>query len=211
MPSLTTFDSDSVSTDIKLDTLKHSEFHGSWMCIWIRSLCSYYRSSSMTKPTKWPVHPAMTLVSVGICPVWSESSLCAWRKCRSLATHWAHSEDSDKTGWMPRLIWVSAQSDQSLLGTQVFCWFCHVAAHILIPFQVAYKLFMEVGLFETFRIPVAPFLNYFHALEMGYRDKPCELFPFVNTYQFVCLQGVYGPLRLFHSFQASLVELKILP
>ena len=33
---------------------------------------------------------------------------------------------------------------------------------------------MEVGLFETFRIPVGPFLNYFHALEMGYRDKPCE-------------------------------------
>ena len=33
---------------------------------------------------------------------------------------------------------------------------------------------MEVGLFETFRIPVAPFLNYFHALEMGYRDKPCK-------------------------------------
>ena len=26
----------------------------------------------------------------------------------SLATHWAHSEDSDQTGWMPRLIWVFA-------------------------------------------------------------------------------------------------------
>ncbi|KAK3583959.1 hypothetical protein CHS0354_033754 [Potamilus streckersoni] len=38
--------------------------------------------------------------------------------------------------------------------------------------KVAYKLFMEVGLFETFRIPVGPFISYFHALEMGYRDKP---------------------------------------
>ncbi|KAL4232928.1 cGMP-inhibited 3' [Mactra antiquata] len=38
--------------------------------------------------------------------------------------------------------------------------------------KVAYKLFMEVGLFETFRIPVAPFMNYFHALELGYREKP---------------------------------------
>ncbi|XP_060592885.1 cGMP-inhibited 3',5'-cyclic phosphodiesterase 3A-like, partial [Ruditapes philippinarum] len=38
--------------------------------------------------------------------------------------------------------------------------------------KVAYKLFMEVGLFETFRIPVAAFMNYFHALELGYRDKP---------------------------------------
>lgn len=38
--------------------------------------------------------------------------------------------------------------------------------------KVGYKLFVEVGLFETFRIPVAPFLHYFHALEQGYRDKP---------------------------------------
>ncbi|XP_056016556.1 cGMP-inhibited 3',5'-cyclic phosphodiesterase 3A-like isoform X7 [Ostrea edulis] len=38
--------------------------------------------------------------------------------------------------------------------------------------KVGYKLFLEVGLFETFRIPVTPFLQYFHALEQGYRDKP---------------------------------------
>ena len=45
---------------------------------------------------------------VCIRPVWSESSLSAWRKLGSLATHWAHSEDSDQTGCMPRLIWVFA-------------------------------------------------------------------------------------------------------
>ena len=32
----------------------------------------------------------------------------AWWKLGPLATHWAHSEDSDQTGWMPRLIWVFA-------------------------------------------------------------------------------------------------------
>ena len=37
-----------------------------------------------------------------------QTSLSAWRKFGSFATHWAHSEDSDKTGWMPRLIWVFA-------------------------------------------------------------------------------------------------------
>ena len=36
------------------------------------------------------VHPAKTLISLGICPVWSESSLSTWRKLGSLATHWAH-------------------------------------------------------------------------------------------------------------------------
>ena len=35
-----------------------------------------------------------------------QSSLSAWRKLGSLATHWAHSEDSDQTGRMSRLIWV---------------------------------------------------------------------------------------------------------
>ena len=60
----------------------------------------------MTKQTKWHVRPAKTQISLGIRPVWSESSLSAWRKLGSLATHWVHSEDSDQTGRMPRLIWV---------------------------------------------------------------------------------------------------------
>ena len=54
------------------------------------------------------VRPAKTQSSLGTRPVWSESSLSAWRKLGSLATHWAHSEDSDQTGLMPRLIWVFA-------------------------------------------------------------------------------------------------------
>ena len=54
------------------------------------------------------VRPAKTQISLGICPVWSESSLSTWRKLGSLATHWVHSEDSDQTRQMPRLIWVFA-------------------------------------------------------------------------------------------------------
>ncbi|XP_022061785.2 cGMP-inhibited 3',5'-cyclic phosphodiesterase 3A-like isoform X1 [Acanthochromis polyacanthus] len=38
--------------------------------------------------------------------------------------------------------------------------------------QVSYRLFEDTGLFETFRIPVQEFMNYFHALENGYRDIP---------------------------------------
>ena len=60
------------------------------------------------EPTKWHVRPAKTRISLGICPVWSESLLSTWRKLGSLATHWEHSEDSDQTGRMPRLIWVFA-------------------------------------------------------------------------------------------------------
>ena len=57
---------------------------------------------------KMSVRPAKTQISLGIHSVWSESSLSTWRKLGSLATHLAHSEDSDQTGRMPRLIWVFA-------------------------------------------------------------------------------------------------------
>ena len=59
-----------------------------------------------TKPTKWLVRPGKTQISLGIRPVWSESSLSAWSNLGSLATHWAHSKEYDQTGRMPRLIWV---------------------------------------------------------------------------------------------------------
>ena len=64
-----------------------------------------------------------TQISQGICPVWSASSLSAWRKLGSLATHWTHSEDSDQTGRMPRLIWFFTGRTFSLL----------VWSHIWIP------------------------------------------------------------------------------
>ena len=50
------------------------------------------------KTNKMTVRPAKTQISL----------LSAWRKLGSLAIHWAHSEDSDQTGRMPRLIWVFA-------------------------------------------------------------------------------------------------------
>ena len=64
---------------------------------------------------KVSVCPAKTQISLGIRPVWSESSLSAWRKLGSLATHWAHSQDSNQSGWMPRLIWVFAGRRVTLL------------------------------------------------------------------------------------------------
>ena len=52
-------------------------------------------------------------------PVWSESSIPAWRNLGPFATHWAHSDDSDQTVRMPRLIWVFAGRTVTLL---VFSW-----------------------------------------------------------------------------------------
>ena len=66
------------------------------------------------KTNKMSVRPAKTQISLGICQ-YDQSSLSAWRNLGSLATLWAHSEDSDQTGRMPRLIWVFAGRTATLL------------------------------------------------------------------------------------------------
>ena len=47
---------------------------------------------------------------------WATALPHTWRKLGSLATHWAHSEDSDQTGRMPRLIWVFAGHTYHFVG-----------------------------------------------------------------------------------------------
>ena len=60
------------------------------------------------KTNKVTVHPAKTQISLGICPVWSESSLYTQWVAKEPRFLHADSEDSDQPGWMPRLIWVFA-------------------------------------------------------------------------------------------------------
>ena len=60
------------------------------------------------------VCPAKTQISLGIRPVWSESSLCA---------QWVAKDPSFQTGRMPRLIWVFA-------GRTLILLVCHEAAQM---------------------------------------------------------------------------------
>ena len=62
-------------------------------------------SHLMTKPTKW-LRPAKTQISLGICPVWSESSLGAQWVAKGPRFLHADSED-----WSD---WADAQADPSL-------------------------------------------------------------------------------------------------
>ena len=68
------------------------------------------------KTNKMSVRPAKTQISLGMRPVWSESSLCAHWVAKDPTFLHADSEDSDQT--------------ERMLGAHSFCWFCHVAAHI---------------------------------------------------------------------------------
>ena len=60
------------------------------------------------KANKMTVRPAKTQISLGIRPVWSESSLCTEWVAKDPSFLHADNEDSDQTGRMPRLIWVFA-------------------------------------------------------------------------------------------------------
>ena len=65
-------------------------------------------SCFMTKLTKRHVRPAKTQISLGIHPVWSESSLCTQWVAKDPSFLHADSKNSDETGRMPRLIWIFA-------------------------------------------------------------------------------------------------------
>ena len=59
-------------------------------------------------PSEDSDQPAKTQISLGIRPVWPESSLCALWVAKDPKFLHADSEDSDQTERMPRLIWVFA-------------------------------------------------------------------------------------------------------
>ena len=69
------------------------------------------------------VRPAKTQISLGICPVWSESSLCA---------QWVAEDPSFPHATAKTLIRLGGCLgwSESSLGAQPFGWFCHVALHI---------------------------------------------------------------------------------
>ena len=76
----------------------------------------------MTKPTKWHVRPAKTQISLGIRPVWSESSLYTQWVAKDPSFLHMDSEDSDQTGRMP----VSLGAHAILL---VLSWGGSIIAH----------------------------------------------------------------------------------
>ena len=79
------------------------------------------------KTSKMTARPAKTQISLGIHTVWSEPSLCAQWVAKDKRFLHADSEDSDQTGWMPRLIWVFlGRTDHFLcfvMRRLIFCFY----------------------------------------------------------------------------------------
>ena len=79
----------------------------------------------------------------------------------SLATHWAHSEDSSE--------WTDAQADLSIhWAHRSFCWFCHEAARLnwvswVASFACVFQTLSDLGLNEIYMWFSFPYLPYiFH-------------------------------------------------
>ena len=84
------------------------------------------------------VRPEKTEISLGICPVWSESSLCAqWAAKGPVFLH-ADSQDSDQTGRMPRLIWVFVGCTVILL---VLSCRGTIMSHVKVPYSSAVNVY----------------------------------------------------------------------
>ena len=128
-------------------------------------------SRLLTKPTKWHVRPAKTQISLGICPVWSQSLLSAWRKLGSLATHWANSKDSDQTGLMPRLIWVFAGRT------------CHFVGFVTRWFNYNYQSRLQVRLLRLYTNSEVKETKVWSRWYMDYRNEFyfCGFYRCVNS------------------------------
>ena len=77
------------------------------------------------KTNKMSVRPAKTQISLGIRPVWSESSLC-------VCAQWMAKDPSLWTAKMLIRLGRCPGWSESSQGAQPLCWFCHVVAHLFI-------------------------------------------------------------------------------
>ena len=102
----------------------------SWLTCFPVSKIIYYNfiyEPPHDKTNKVSVHTVKTQISLGIrpvwCPGWPESLLSAWRKPGSLAPIKRTVKTLIRLGRCPG--W-----SESSLGAHLFCWFCHVVAHM---------------------------------------------------------------------------------
>ena len=91
--------------------------------------------------------PAKTQISLGIRPVWSESSLCTFWVAKDPSFLHVDSED-----WSD---WVDAQANLSLRWMHwSFCWFCHAVPQIIKRFvQVFLTTMSQINMSQRTTIP----------------------------------------------------------
>ena len=105
----------------------------------------------MTTPTKWPVRPGKTQISLGICQVWSEPLQCAkWVAKDPMFLH-ADSEDADQTG---RMLYLAHSHFVSFVVRRLSClWLlwaqlCSTSFNPFMPSTVFYLSKLDQSIFN---------------------------------------------------------------
>ena len=158
------------------------------------------------KPTKWSVRPAKTQISLGIRPFWSESWLSAWRRIGTLATHWAHNEDSDQSGLMSSLIkhWnlttITVRSATNNFLRTIKCWpsICQIKRICCLLISCYWQLT------NLLKLKIPRGWKYFHFLWFGWLRQNEKLFASVQTmncckWYFTCSSYTLSTQRRFLS------------
>ena len=134
-----------------LQVLEHSVLRSFNCCKFCPLICCLFSVVSLlltfepqhdkTNKMTVTVRPAKTRISLGIHPVWSETSLCAQWVAKDPSFLHADSED-----WSD---WADAQVDLSLHWMHIpFCWFYHEAAHFIFAITVFHfkRLYMQFSI-----------------------------------------------------------------
>ena len=123
------------------------------------------------KTNKMTVRLAKTQISLGIRPIWSESSQCAQWVAKDPSFLHADSEDSGQTGRMPRLIWVIAWRTATLLvlswGGSYLLWLCPLQIY---DDRISYGTFCGINEAHTI-ISTSNVLNVHFVTDGGVKVK----------------------------------------
>ena len=127
-------------TGVMLTVKHHNSYKVYHVCLPVWSAPRHDKTNIMS------VRPAKTQISLGIRPVWSESSQCAQWVAKDPSFLRAGSEDSDQTGRLPRLIWVFAGCTFILLVLS-----CRGSFHKLVLVVVAWPfMWLDLSLYHIF-------------------------------------------------------------
>ena len=175
-----------------------------WRVVYLRlyrgclssSCCDLWYEPRHDKTNKMALRPAKTQISLGIRPVWSESSLCVQWVAKDPSFLHADSEGADQTGWMPRVIWVFAGRTLILFvlscrGSFYFDTFCGTSfKYVIIPHSHKGWLVFMVGDVEGVRCTAGaeiifffwyPYKDYIKIFTIlfypkQYDSSPCALY-----------------------------------
>ena len=131
-----------------------------WFCLVVAHMC--YSEAPRSKLTHI-YQPCLvwSILKVGICSVWSASLLgIQWVAKDSTFLH-ADREETDRTGWMPMLIWVFAGCTGHFVGFVVL-WFKNDLP-VFQPIRILLWFLSNI----TFRMPTSVYWWNWHVIQLN--------------------------------------------